>query len=215
MSKSIAILPVILAALPLSIWAAGEAAADTRTYSLSGFDRVSVSAGIDVDLKQGPFSVVADEPNGKFDNLVLEVRGNTLHISRKSNIGTWFSRGPDIHVAVSAPNYVGIGASSGSAVEGSNLSLKDLEVEVSSGADVDLAGSCTSLRVDISSGADFDGEQLRCETASVDASSGADADAYATRSATGDASSGADVTFHGKPAEFDKDTSSGGSVKSL
>jgi hypothetical protein len=69
------------------------------------------------------------------------------------------------------------------------------------------------LRVDISSGADFDGEALKCETASIDASSGADADAFATRSANGDASSGANITFHGKPAEFTKDTSSGGSVR--
>src|SRR5512134_3127171 len=113
MSKSIAIIPVILAALPVAIWAAGEAAADTRSYSLSGFDRVSVSAGIDVDLKQGSFAVTADESDGKFDQLILEVRGNTLHISRKSNIGTWFSRGPDFHVTVTAPNYFAIGASSG------------------------------------------------------------------------------------------------------
>ena len=214
MSKPAVVIPAALAALLLAVWAS-EAGAETRTYKLSGFSRINASAGVDVDLKQGPFSVVADEPNGKFDQLILEVRGDTLHISRKSKSGAWFSRGPDFHVAVTAPTYDGVNASSGSNVEGSNLSLQDLKVDVSSGADVDLGGSCTDLRVDVSSGADFDGERLRCETASVDASSGADADAYATRSATGDASSGADITFHGKPPQFDKDTSSGGSVKSL
>ncbi len=197
------------AAIVLPAWA------DTKSYNLSGFDRISASAGVDVDIRQGPFAITVDEPQGKFDKLVLEVRGDTLVIGRKNTMGGWFSRGPDYRVTVTAPNYVGIDASSGASVEGSNLSLKDLKVGVSSGADVDLAGNCAGLRVDISSGADFDGEQLKCETASVDASSGADADAYATRSADGEASSGASVTFHGKPAQFDKDTSSGGSVRLL
>src|SRR5690606_17281263 len=60
-------------------------------------------------------------------------------------------------------------------------------------------------------GADFDGEGLKCETASVDASSGGDADAFATLSANGEASSGGSVTFHGRPANSTQDTSSGGS----
>ena len=214
MSKSAFIRPAI-AAVTIAILAAGQASADTRNYNLSGFDRVSASAGVDVDIKQGPFSVTAQEADGKFDQLILEVRGDTLHIGRKSNLGTWFSRGPDFHVTVTAPNFVGVRASSGSAVDGSGLSLRDLKVAVSSGANVDLSGNCINLTVDISSGADFDGERLHCETASVDASSGADADAYATRSATGEASSGANVTFHGKPQQVNKDTSSGGSVKSL
>jgi hypothetical protein len=187
--------------------------AETRSYSLSGFDRIDVSAGVDVTLNQGPFSVKADERNGDFDRLIVEVRGNTLHVSRKTNWLSW--NGPDYSVTVSAPNITEIGVSSGAALEGHGLSLKDLEVSVSSGADVELTGACAGLRVDISSGADFDGEGLKCETASVDASSGADADAFATRSANGDASSGADITFHGKPADFTKDTSSGGSVRAL
>ena len=121
----------------------------------------------------------------------------------------------DNTITVSAPDYQGVGASSGSDVDGQGLSLRNLSVHVSSGADVDLTGSCTDLRVDVSSGADFDGSKLQCQTASVGASSGADADAFATQTASGDASSGADITFHGRPASISKDTSSGGSVHAL
>lgn len=202
------------AAIATAALVALPAFAETRSYNLSGFDRINVSAGVGVTLNQGPFAVKADEREGDFSKLILEVRGNTLHVSRKSN--GWFNwSGPDYSVTVSAPNITEIGVSSGAEFDGRNLSLKDLDVSVSSGADVELTGSCAGLRVDISSGADFDGEGLKCETASVDASSGADADAFATRTANGDASSGADITFHGKPADFTKDTSSGGSVRSL
>jgi len=187
--------------------------ADTKSYNLSNFTKVDVSAGVDVDLVQGAFSVKVDTPRNDFDKIIVEVHGDTLRISRK-NTG-WFSHGPEYHVTVSAPNYTAIESSSGSRVDGSGLALKSLKVNVSSGAHVELTGGCSDLRVSISSGAHFDGEDLKCETASVDASSGAHAEAFATRSATGDASSGANVTFHGKPADFTKDTSSGGSVKSL
>jgi hypothetical protein len=211
MSKSFAIIPAAAlaaaAAIVLPAWA------DTKSYNLSNFDSVDVSAGIEVTLIQGPFSVKVDSPQGNFDKIVVEVRGNTLKLGRKNT--NWFGRGDDFHVTVSAPNYTGVNASSGSQVEGGGLSVKNLEIGVSSGAQVELAGACSDLSVAVSSGAHFDGEDLKCETARVDASSGARAEAYATRSANGDASSGANVTFHGKPSQFDKDTSSGGSVKSL
>ena len=202
-AAAVAVVTAALVALP--------AFADSKTYSLSGYDKLNVSAGIDVTFTQGPYSIQAEEPDGNFDKLIIEVRGNTLRIARENNWFNW--RGVDYHVAVSAPNLVGVDASSGSSVDGSNLSLRDLEVDVSSGASVELSGSCGALRVDVSSGADFEGEALKCETASVDASSGADADAFAARSADGNASSGASVTFHGRPPEMTKDTSSGGSVR--
>jgi hypothetical protein len=202
-AAAVAVVTAALVALP--------AFADSKTYSLSGFDQVNVSAGIDVTFTQGPYSVRADEPNGNFERLIIETRGNTLRISRKNNWLDW--RGVDYAVTVSAPNLTAVDASSGSAFEGQNLSLRDLKVDVSSGANVEISGSCAGLRVDVSSGADFEGEALKCETASVDASSGADADAFASRSASGNASSGANVTFHGRPPEMTKDTSSGGSVR--
>ena len=186
----------------------------SRDYALNGFNRVAASAGVSVILSQGPYAVNAQSRHGDLSNLVLEVRGDTLIAGRRQEWLNW-GRKPQYTITVSAPDYQGVEASSGSDVDGKGLQLRNLKVDVSSGANVDLTGSCTDLRVDISSGADFDGSDLRCETASVGASSGADADAYATRTASGDASSGADITFHGRPASISKDTSSGGSVHAL
>ncbi|MDP3736966.1 MAG: head GIN domain-containing protein [Hyphomonadaceae bacterium] len=187
--------------------------ADTKSYSLSNFDKLSVSAGIEVDVVQGPFSVKVDTPNNNFDNLVIEVRGSTLRLGRKNT--SWFTRGPEYHVTVSAPSYSAFDVSSGAHVEADNLTMKDVSVDVSSGAHIELEGSCAALKLDVSSGAHFNGEDLKCQSASVDASSGAHADAFATQKASGNASSGAHISFHGKPASVSKDTSSGGSVKAL
>lgn len=189
--------------------------ADTKGYPLNNFDKVDVSAGIEVVLKQGAFDVKVETPNkADFDKIEIDARGGTLHVGRKSNFINW-GPGPRFTVTVSAPTYSAVEASSGSHVDGGGLNVHDMKVSVSSGAHVELAGACTTLKVNTSSGAHFDGGDLKCESASVDASSGGHAEAFATRSADGDASSGGHVTFHGQPASLTKNTSSGGSVRSL
>ena len=214
MRKSHLILPAIgLAAVAGALVL--PALAETRSFNtLTGFDKVSASAGVTVILKQGPFAVSVAEPNGKFDRLKLEVRGSTLVASRKNTFG-WMGRGPDYTITVSAPSYRTLDVSSGSHLEGQNIKFAVVGINVSSGAHVELSGDCKAVTIDVSSGSHFSGEALKCESASVDASSGAHADAFATSSAKGEASSGAHITFHGKPANFSKDSSSGGSVSSL
>lgn len=212
MRKAHLLIPAAAIAAVVAILAQ-PASAETKTYSLSGFQAVDASAGVKVVLKQGAFDVKVESPSGRFDELKVEKRGDTLVIGRQNSWGNWKHR-PDFTITVSAPNYEVIDASSGSHVDGGSLSLKRLTVDISSGAHVELGGSCSDLRIDVSSGSHFDGENLKCETASVDASSGAHAEAYASRTAFADASSGSHVAFHGKPAQLTKDTSSGASVSS-
>lgn len=194
--------------------ASGKPYSESQRHAYTGFERIDASAGVEVVVAQGAFDVRAETTDGSsFDNLIVEVRGDTLHIGRKSQMWNW--GGPNYRVTVSAPAYSGFGVSSGASLDGSGLALKDVRVNVSSGAHAKLSGSCAGLSVSASSGAHFGGEGLHCISAAVDASSGAHADAFASQSADGDASSGASVTFHGKPATFREDSSSGGSVRAL
>jgi hypothetical protein len=215
MHRSLIILPALLT-FPLAGCVvgitSGEPYSEAQRHTYANFDQVDVSAGVEVIATQGAFDVKAEVTDGEgFDNLIVEVRGDTLRIGRKMSMFSW--GGPSYRVNVSAPSYTGIEASSGSRLEGRNLNVQNLDVDVSSGASVELAGACTKLDLDISSGASFDGEGLRCATAMVDASSGASVDAFATQLADGEASSGASVTFHGQPQQVREDSSSGGSVQ--
>jgi len=189
-----------------------QASAETRSFPFSNFDAIDASAGVHVILKQGPFAVSVEEPSGRFDALKMNVEGRTLHVGRQPNIGERRGRGPRFTVTVTAPNFTGVAASSGSHIEAASLSAKQFEASVSSGANAELKGACTDLSVNTSSGARFDGEALKCDAATVAASSGSSADAFASRAATGAATSGARVTFHGQPASVTKTASSGGSV---
>ncbi len=195
--------------------ATGQTYSESQRHNYAGFSKVDVSAGVEVVLTQGAFDVKAETTEGKgFEKLIVEVNGDTLRISRKRTAMFNFSDGPRYRVTVSAPAYSAIEASSGSSIRADNLRLDAVEIDVSSGASVGIAGTCTTLDLDMSSGASFSGGGLRCDTATVEASSGANAQAFASRSARGNASSGASVSFSGNPAQLQRDTSSGGSVSS-
>jgi len=214
MHRCLIVLPALLAA-PLAGCVVGVTSGEPYKEALRGsytnFTRVDVSAGVEAVVSQGPFDVKGEIKRGDdFDKLIVEVKGDTLHISRQMQM--FGVDGPEYRVTVAAPAYRAFEVSSGASLDGSNLSLQDVDVAVSSGASAELSGTCSRIDVDVSSGARFDGEGLRCSVAKVGASSGASADAFATQDADGRASSGASVTFHGSPAQFHEDSSSGGSV---
>jgi hypothetical protein len=192
--------------------ASGAPYSESLRSTYTGFEKVDVSAGVEVIVAQGNFDVKADGSSDDLKNLIVEVQGKTLRIGRKQTMMMGWGGGPRYRVTVSAPAYSAFEVSSGASIDGASLQLADLEIDVSSGASIELAGACKTLRVDISSGAQFDGEGLKCETAKIDASSGAHVEAFAANTAEGNASSGASVSFHGHPPVLEKDESSGGSV---
>ena len=208
-------------------------ASETRAFSLSGFDSIDASGGVNLVLKQGPYAISATGPKGKLDRLVIEQEGSTLSISRESNWNWWFNySGADI-VTVTAPSYVRVNATSGVDIEAnglaqptlalnttggadfdaSNFRIDALTVTSSGGADVSLSGACKTLTLETSGGADFNSENFSCESAVVTASGGSDVDVRVSLSATGRSSSGADIRFIGKPTTYSADEESGGDIE--
>ena len=75
----------------------------SQNQSYAGFDKVDVSAGVEVVLAQGNFDVKAESTYGaSLDKFIVEVRGKTLHVSRKETMMGW-GGGPRYRVNVSAP----------------------------------------------------------------------------------------------------------------
>ncbi|MBI1359350.1 MAG: hypothetical protein GC155_03605 [Alphaproteobacteria bacterium] len=208
--------------------------AETRSYAYTNFDEVDASAGVNVVLKQGPFSISVDGDKQEVARIVVEQHGSKLTVTHTHSV-SWFGIGHHSVVTVTAPTYNAISAHGGADIDTADLSLGDvslaasggadiralnlkvqaLTVAASGGADIKATGSCTDLTATASSGADYKGSDMKCQTADVRASGGADADAWASVSATGKASGGADVRIRGNPAKTDKTESGGGDVKIL
>lgn len=191
---------------------ATPAFAETETFNLNGFTRVSAAAGTTVIVKVGgEYSVVADSTSNGLEKLRVEVKGDELQIGRK-NRSISFGRSDRITVTVTMPTLEGADVSSGADLDVTGVDAAAFSLDASSGGSLDVVGRCDALNVDVSSGGDIDAEGLLCRTANASASSGGSAEIYASESVNGDASSGGDIEVYGNPKNVSKDTSSGGSV---
>ena len=61
-----------------------KAYAADRTYALDGFNKIEVASGVDAKVVVGgDFAISADVLRGEIDHLSVEVRGDTLYLSRE------------------------------------------------------------------------------------------------------------------------------------
>lgn len=198
---------ILLATAAIALLA-GPAIAETRP--LSGFTKVSASAGTRVEIAFGPNFLVNVEGRDAA-RIVTRVTNGTLVVEP---VRGWSWRGPrNAIVHVTMPLVEALDASSGAHIEAAGVPGGALNLDASSGAALDVAGACSTFTADASSGADIDAEALRCETGSVSVSSGANAHVYATGQLNVDASSGGNVVAFGNPGIGDISLSSGGSLR--
>ncbi|KAA3620510.1 MAG: DUF2807 domain-containing protein [Flavobacterium sp.] len=200
----------------------------TEVRSVADFTKVKGAAGMDVYLTEGTENKVTVEADENLLELIeTEVEGGKLRIRAIQNIGR--AKAKKVHVTY--VNLSSIEASSGADVIGNSViksetlnldssSGADLELEIlssevfaetSSGSDMKLSGKATTLRAKASSGSDLDARELLVATCNADASSGADIQVNVKDQLTAEASSGGDVHYYGDPAAVtNKGNRSGG-----
>lgn len=199
---------IVLALSVAALSFTGVAAAETRP--LSGFTRVSASAGTDVEVTVGDTFQV--EVTGRdAARIVTRVSGDQLFVHPVRGF-SW--RAPrDVEIRVTMPRIEGLSVSSGADLTATGINSESVSLDASSGADLRVSGRCGSVSASASSGSDIHAEALRCESGSADVSSGADIRVFASGRLDADASSGGGVIVHGNPGLGDVDLSSGGSVR--
>lgn len=209
----------------------GNGDVTTESRDLNGFDGVTACCNINVELRQGAFAVKVEAESNLLEYIRTEVSGDRLEIGFKRN--TNISAREKITVYVTLPDLEYVGGSSSSEIT-CNGSFKgnDLQVDVSSGAYIELAfsgdrlytdassggkimvsGSAGRIKANASSGARIDAGDFTAKIADAGASSGAGIVVNASDELEADASSGGSIRYKGSPANVDSDTSSGGSVR--
>jgi hypothetical protein len=195
------------------ITALGAAAAETKTYDLKGFDGVSASAGVEVEVEVGGDYAVTLETSGDVDAAVVRVDGDMLVLSRERMRGISLGSRGKMHFTVSMPSFEEGKSSSGADLSVSGIDGGNVTLGVSSGADLKAGGECDKLEAEASSGADLSAADLRCDSVEASASSGASVRVHADDSIKARASSGGSIRVGGDPDRRDTKTSSGGSVR--
>lgn len=187
-------LAVVIAALALAACGpGGSGTLVTEARDVVPFSGISVTAGVEVRLVVDPDAapaVAVTYDDNLLDRIRTDVDGDTLVVAPS---GSFRSPGGGRFVSVT------------------NNGLTRLDV--SSGATVLGAGSADDVRLDVSSGADVDIADIDVAVLDIAVSSGAQADVRATQSISGDVSSGATVRVFGDPISRDLSTSSGADVE--
>ncbi len=198
--------------------------------SVSSFESISVSSGIELLINQDTFEKVIVEADENIMKILrTEVKGGKLKIFMEESV--FHAKKMKVYVTlktlksmectsgsetksdgkVNAENLI-IRASSGSGVN-LELSCNQLRVESSSGSNLRVSGTAQSVNADSSSGSSINASELVAEMGEASASSGASLKINATKSIKAHSSSGAQINVSGNPTNRDTDSSSGGSVR--
>jgi hypothetical protein len=212
-------------------------AQSSKNVSVSNFNELSVSSGIDLYLTQGSsesLKFVGDKD--LLENVTVEKDGTGIKIKYKDGFhwsGLFSKQSVKVYVtyktlyAVSASggsdvftqnplktNHLTLNASGGSDLK-MDVACKDIEIHSSGGSDVDLKGNAGNMALHTSGGSDVNALNFRVDYAKVDASGGSDANIFVTKALEANASGGSDVHYKGDASYKKTSSSRSGSVTKI
>jgi len=161
---------------------------EERSFAVRDFTGVALRGSDDVDVKiASEFTVRATGPAKVLDDLVIERRGDTLRIGRKSRSGwNWGDRGnarifvtlPALKAAaVAGSGDMRIGTLSGDALQLSNagsgsitldsVSVKAIDADLAGSGDLSASGTSDRINLSIAGSGDIDMARLKARAAKV------------------------------------------------
>ncbi len=201
----------------------------TEERSVSSFDEIRVSSGIDVFITQGEeesLKVIADD--NLLEYIHTEVSGRSLKIYTDVNIRQ--ARSKEVNLVYKQLRSINI-SSAGDVTTTNRMKAEDLNIKlssagdlkmdvdaenincnISSSGDAHISGTADVLDADLSSAGDLYAYDLVVKKAKVHASSAGNARIHATEEVHLTASSAGDIYYKGNPQTIHKNTSSAGSI---
>jgi len=189
----------------------GEAAEEMR--ELDGFQSVSVSSGIDAEVRVGEETEVRVEADSNLlEYIETVVEDGTLRI-RPAGKGLMLRSKSDMVVHVSMPALEAAVASGGADLSVKGLDGGDLTISVSGGSDAKFEGRAGAVSANISGGSDLNAADLEAASFDVTASGGSDATLGKSGSLSANASGGSDICYHEDTGTTDLNDSGGSDVE--
>ena len=209
-------------------------AQDSETRTLDSFHGVSSSTSVDVELKKGNKNEAVVTVKGvDLDKVHTEVERGILKIGMKKNKVWSWGKKKKVTVVVTYTDEIDyLSASSSSDIICDDvLTGRDLEIRVSSSADIvcevdvenldaaasssgdiEISGTADEAELSASSSGDILGFDLEAKYVDARASSSGDVEITVTEELKAKASSSGDVTYKGNPKLKDVSKSSSGDV---
>lgn len=196
------------------------------------FTGIEAATGLDVAIAQGDSIKVEVEADSNLQQYIItEVEGTTLKIYINHNVTNAdalkvyvtlpeltkveSTSGSNVHFTSQIKGkQLKVEASSGSHLEG-NVSYDMVDAQTTSGSSMEIKGVALQLTTSSSSGSTLEARDLVANLVKADASSGSSITVHASVELKAAASSGASVSYKGKPKTVSKEETSGGGVNVL
>jgi hypothetical protein len=206
--------------------------AQTRTFSVSGFNKLSMGSAFKIDVKQGSsFSVKAEGRSEDLEDIESAVSGGVLKLRYKNN--GWSKNRKTVNVSIVMPNLQGVdfsGASTATVAKFSGVQNMDIEVsgasrvnmelaakkvsmELSGASSLTLVGKCEVLNGEVSGASSFKGQDFPAREVSIDASGASSAAVVASAVIHAEASGASSIRYSGDVKDIHSSTSGASSVK--
>ncbi len=212
----------------------GSGNVKSEDRNVSGFDRVSVSSGMNLYLKQGSSeSLTIEAEDSIIPRIQTVVKNGELKIRYKYSVLGSINLYSPTNIYLTVKDLRELDVSSGVTVESEEINSDSLKVDLSSGADgkmiitanklvvdlssgsrLEISGQADEQNIDLGSGGEYDARDLISKSVVIDASSGSNAVVNASENLEVDISSGATVEYSGSPKVI-SDISSGGVLRSI
>ncbi len=184
----------------------------TEEEAITGFDRLDVSHGFQVDISQDDaFRVIIRVDDNLLEHVQVVKEGSTLRIGLKP-VTSYRLRDATLEAEVTMPEFAGADLSGGSRLRG-EINAGNVTFDLSGGSHVTLSGSAGNLKVEVSGGSHANLGNLKVINANVNASGGSHATVNPSGTLNADASGGSQVRYIGNPTLGTMDTSGGASIK--
>jgi hypothetical protein len=207
-------------------------AQENRSFSVSGFDRLSMGSAFKIDVKQGKqYSLTATGESDDVKDLEAKVVSGVLRVGYKGN--NWNKRRKTVNINIVMPSLEGIDFSGASkAVVNKFVGVKQMAIEVSGASQVtmdfsapkvtfELSGASSLaitgqgdiLHGEVSGASSFKGESFPAKEVNIDASGASSAYVVASNTIHADASGASRVRYTGNAKDIHSNTSGASSVK--
>ncbi|CAG4988643.1 hypothetical protein DYBT9275_00128 [Dyadobacter sp. CECT 9275] len=207
-------------------------AQDTRKFSVSDFDKLSMGSAFRIEVKQGKeYSVVTSGRREDLDDLSALVKGGVLKLGYKS--GGWNNNHKSVTVNITMPTLEGVDFSGASRANVSAFTgAKQMVIEVSGASQVTmdfsapkvtfdlsgassliLTGSCNVLNGEVSGASSFKGRDFSSKEVNIDASGASSAYVMASNVIHAEASGASRVRYSGAAKDIHSSSSGASSVK--
>jgi len=211
-----------------SVKGSGNVITEKRSVT-EDFTNIEVSQGIDLVITQSDTkSIEVEADDNIIEHIETSISSGVLTIKMDKNVRTKSSR----KVKVSLPIIEALSSSSGASIinngilksvsldlDASSGSEIDLSVEAenlisesSSGSEINLKGKALNLEVNSSSGSEINASELLANEVKAGSSSGSSIEVHPIVSLDAKASSGSDIKYFNLPKNVTKSSSSGGSI---